>query len=404
MYNIDAGFGPAAAVADRGDPPRIALFSGNYNYVRDGANQALNRLVNHLERRGAAVRVYSPVSPTPAFAPQGTLIGVPSAAIPGRGEYRLGLGLPRAVRRDVRAFSPDLFHLSAPDWTGVAAQRFARKIGVPVVSSLHTRFEKYADFYGARFVRPAMERHLARFYANSDCVLVPTAAIAEEFERSDLNGKVALWGRGVDRASFDPARRSCEWRARHGLSPGDIALLFFGRLVREKGLAEFAAICDRLAGAGVAVRPIFVGDGPERAWLAKRLPNARLTGHLDGDALGTAIASADIFLNPSVTEAFGNVTLEAMASGLPSVSVEVPSASALLRGGSGLLYPPGDLDAATANVARLAAFAEMRDRMGRRAREASAAYGWDQASEQVWVQYLRLLGREDRAPVLAAAS
>ncbi|WP_315760249.1 glycosyltransferase family 1 protein [Sphingomonas sp. Y38-1Y] len=395
MYHNTAGFGPAAPVADSGTPLRIALFSGNYNYVRDGANQALNRLVEYLERRGAAVRVYSPVSRTPAFVPQGTLVGVPSLSIPGRAEYRLGLGLPRSIRRDVRAFAPDLFHLSAPDWTGTAAQTFARSLGVPVVASLHTRFEKYADFYGARFVRPAMERHLDRFYGRSDRVLVPTQAIADEFEAAGLGGRIAIWGRGVDRVRFDPQRRSQAWRARHGIPPDGVALLFFGRLVREKGLADFADVCDRLTASGVKVHPVVVGEGPERGWLAKRLPAARLTGHLQGEALGEAVASADIFLNPSITEAFGNVTLEAMASGLPSVSVDVASASALLNNGSGLLYTPGDLDAATAHVARLAAFAEMRGRMGRRARDASASYGWDRASEQVWVQYHQLLGRGD---------
>ena len=104
-------------------PRRVALFSGNYNYLRDGANQALNRLVGYLERDGVDVRVYSPTSPRPAFAPKGTLVSVPSVRIPGRGEYRLGLGLPAAVRRDVERFRPDIVHLSAPDWTGVAAQR-----------------------------------------------------------------------------------------------------------------------------------------------------------------------------------------------------------------------------------------------------------------------------------------
>lgn len=399
MYHTDVRARPAEPVSDWQEPLRIALFSGNYNYVRDGANQALNRLVEYLERCGATVRVYSPVSGTPAFAPQGTLVPVRSLSLPGRGEYRLGLGLPRAVRRDIRAFRPHLFHVSAPDWTGTAAQRLADTLGVPTVASLHTRFEKYADFYGARFVRPAMERHLARFYARSDRVLVPTRAIAAEFEAAGLDGKVDLWGRGVDRALFDPARRSDAWRARHGISDESIALLFFGRLVREKGLADFADVCDRLHAAGVPIRPVVVGDGPERGWLTQRLPSARLTGHLQGESLGQAVASADIFFNPSITEAFGNVTLEAMAAGLPTVSADVPSASALLAGGAGLLYAPGDLDAAATNIARLASFYDMRVRMGQRARRASAAYDWDSASRQVWDSYLHLLGR--REPDLA---
>lgn len=404
MYQASSRALPPHPSTDREEPLRVALFSGNYNYVRDGANQALNKLVGYLERRGASVRVYSPTSPTPAFPPQGNLVSVPSISIPGRGEYRFGLGLPAVIRRDIEAFQPHIFHLSAPDWTGNAAQRFAGKLGVPVVTSLHTRFEKYADFYGARFIRPTMERYLWRFYSRSDRVLVPTLAIAAEFAEAGLDGKLALWSRGVDRALFDPARRSPAWRGHNGIAEDRIALLFFGRLVREKGLSDYADVCDRLEAAGVPIHPVVVGEGPEREWLRKRLPAALLTGHLMGEQLGEAVASADIFFNPSITEAFGNVTLEAMASGLPTVSVDVPSGSALLGQGTGLLYPPGDLDVAVVNIARLASFFDMRIRMGARARQASAAYDWDSASHQALQCYREVLGRAEPAHLAARST
>ena len=105
-------------------PLRVALFSGNYNYVKDGANQALNRLVGRMIARGVDVRVYSPVVEEPAFEPTGTLIGVPSVPIPGRGEYRVALGLPRAVKADLETFDPDIVHLSAPDWLGHDAKKW----------------------------------------------------------------------------------------------------------------------------------------------------------------------------------------------------------------------------------------------------------------------------------------
>jgi hypothetical protein len=124
---------------------RVALFSGNYNYTRDGANKALNKLVAHLLAQGADVRVFSPTSRHPAFEPAGELISVPSIALPGRSEFRVALGLPAAIKDEVRKFRPNIIHLSAPDFLGTAAQRLAREMNVPVVASLHTRFETYLE-------------------------------------------------------------------------------------------------------------------------------------------------------------------------------------------------------------------------------------------------------------------
>src|ERR1043165_7556564 len=115
---------------------RIALFSGNYNYVREGANQALNRLVRHVEDQGHEVRVYSPVTDTPAFEPEGELVAVPSVRLPVRGEFRLALGLAAHLREDIRGFAPDLVHVSTPDILGTRAQSFAMQLGVPVVASM----------------------------------------------------------------------------------------------------------------------------------------------------------------------------------------------------------------------------------------------------------------------------
>ena len=122
---------------------RVALFSGNYNYVRDGANQALNRLVGYLLRQGVKVRVYSPIVEHPAFPPTGDLVSVPSVAIPGRPEYRLPIAVPSSVRRDLELFAPNIVHVSSPDIVGHRAVSWARRRQVAVVASVHTRFDSY---------------------------------------------------------------------------------------------------------------------------------------------------------------------------------------------------------------------------------------------------------------------
>ena len=370
---------------------RIALFSGNYNYVREGANQALNRLVGYLEGAGHQVRVYSPVTDTPAFEPTGTLIPVPSIQLPVRGEFRLALGLPRAIRRDVTAFAPDLIHVSTPDILCTRAQTFAKTIGVPVVASLHTLFETYPAYYGLGWMRPAIEAHLRRFYRRSDMVLVPTPGLAREMEATRGDDRVRVWSRGIDRDRFSPEHRDPAWRIRHGFAENDIAILFLGRLVAEKGVNVFAATIRLLQTAGHKVRPLVVGAGPA-APAFEAIPGAVLTGHLDGTELAAAIAAADIMLTPSTTETFGNVVLEAMASGLAIVSADAPSARALLDDGrTGLLCAPTDPYAYAAAIAKLIAAPERRHALGAAARQASAAYSWEGASASVAQAYAETL-------------
>lgn len=374
---------------------RVALFSGNYNCVRDGANKALNRLVAHLLDRGAAVRVYSPTAPVPAFEPAGDLVSVPSLAIPRRPEYRLATGLPKSIREDIRRFGPTVFHLSAPDILGTKAQRFARELGVPVVTSLHTRFETYFGYYGIGFVRPWAERHLKRFYAGSDFVLVPNQPLAEDMRGHGLAPeRVRLWGRGVDRGLFSPERRDLEWRRARGFADEEVVILFFGRLVLEKGLDTFEAAVAALRARGHKVRPLVVGAGPAGRALEARIGEALFTGHMEGPELARAIASADILINPSVTEAFGNVNLEAMASGLAIVSADVDAAQALIEHGrTGLLVPPRDIAAYADAVEQLIADPVRRELLGGEASRAAAAYDWPTVLDAVLDTY-RLAGAQ----------
>ena len=378
---------------------RIALFSGNYNYLKEGANQALNRLVEYLEgTAGHIVRVYSPVTDTPAFKPAGTLIPVASVRLPVRGEFQLALGLPRAIRRDLDRFAPELVHVSTPDILGRRAQTFAKGLGVPVVASLHTLFETYLEHYGLGWGRPAVEAYLRRFYRRSDHVFAPTRALVAEIQAMRGDGHASVWSRGIDRVVFNPARRDPAWRRARGIADDEVAILFFGRLVLEKGVATFVAVVDALQRRGFAVRPLIVGNGPALAAF-DGLSGVVATGHLQGDALAHAVASADMMLTPSITETFGNVVLEAMASGLPVVSADAPSARSLIDDGlTGFLCPPLDVAHYVATIEALIAAPDMRRRIGAAAAKASEAYTWDAASASVERVYRGFGGSErDRA-------
>lgn len=369
---------------------RVALFSGNYNYTRDGANQALNLLVGHLLAHGVTVRVYSPTVARPAFPATGDLVDVPAIALPGnRREYRLARGLPAKVRRDLAAFAPNLVHVSAPDILGHRAVTWARRHGIARVASLHTRFETYGRYYGLGFLRPAAERLLARFYNRVDRVLVPGPLLGDILRGWGVTTRTVIWSRGVDHARFSPARRDLSWRRALGIADEEVAIGFLGRLVKEKGLDVFAEVVAELHRRAVPHRVLVIGEGPARGWFAGQVPDAAFAGFQSGDDLGRAVASMDVFFNPSITETFGNVTLEAMAAGVPVVAARASGAVGLVDDGvTGYLIEPGDITGYATAIAALVGEPERRRTMGRAGCAKAAAYRWDTINAAALDAYL----------------
>lgn len=377
---------------------RIALFSGNYNYVRDGANQALNRLVGFLLRQGAQVRIYSPTIEEPAFEAVGDLVSVPAVAVPGRPEYRLPLRFPLSVRRDLAAFAPNVIHVASPDFVSHRAISWARARGIPIVASVHTRFETYLKYYHLERLEPFVRAILRRFYRRCDALVVPAESTAAILRAQRMNRDISIWTRGIDREQFNPERRSPAFRTAHGIGADEVVVSFLGRLVLEKGLDVFADSIDAAAAQGIALRVLVVGEGPARSWFAARLPAAIFTGQLTGTDLATALASSDLFLNPSVTEAFGNVTLEAMGSGLPVVAAAASGATNLVQDGvTGTLVEPGDIDAFAAAIGAYACDPVLRARHGAAGLGYARTRDWDSINAVVIKVYARVIERRRRA-------
>ena len=371
---------------------RIALFSGNYNYVRDGANQALNRLVEYLLRMGAKVRVYAPTIAEPAFAPQGDLIGVPSVAIPGRGEYRIPLGLSSANRVDLAEFAPNIVHVSSPDPTGHAALKWAQTRNIPVLASVHTRFETYPRYYGLGFTEPWLEAMLRRFYNRCDGLVAPSQSQIDILHEQKMHQDITIWSRGVDRTVFASSQRDTAWRRGLNIVDGDVAVVFLGRLVMEKGLDVFSDTIAELRKKDLPHKVLVIGDGPARGWFEKNLPGGIFAGFQTGPDLGKALASGDIFFNPSITETFGNVTLEAMACGLPVVaSAATGSKSLVIDGQTGALVEQGTAANFAAAIAPYLTDHALRSTHGAAGETRSLDYSWDAINQTVADNYLRLI-------------
>ena len=384
----------------RPDQLRVALFSGNYNYQRDGANQALNRLVGFLERQGVAVRVYSPTSQTPAFPPTGTLISAPSIRIPGRGDYRFAYAMDRTTRLDVEAFAPNLIHLSVPDRLAFHAKQWGKAHGVPVVASVHTRFDTYLGYYGLQWVNKILGRVMRNLYTGLPEVYAPSESMAEQLRADGMAENIKIWSRGVDSGIFSPARRSLDWRRAHGIGDDDRVIAFVGRLVMEKGLDVFADTVDALAAAGTPHRVVIVGEGLARPWAEARMPEAIFTGHLADEDLARAYASSDMLFNPSTTETFGNVTLEAMACGLPVVGARATGTSSLVHHGiSGQLVAPGDVPGYAAALTTYLTDDRAAAGAGEAGLALSRRYHWDEINHAMLDHYLGVIGVPVVAPV-----
>ncbi len=364
---------------------RVAIFTRNYNHIRDGVSLTLNRLVAFLEKQNIPVIVFGPTTDEPELDHNGEFIAVPSVPMPGRAEYRVTVGFPDSAQKRLREFNPTLVHLATPDLLGFRAMRWAQNKGIQVVASYHTHFTGYLKYYNLEILELLGWKYLDWFYSQCHHVYAPSPSIANELNKKEISDGIRIWARGVDTGQFHPDKRDEAWRHSAGLTDGDKAVTFVSRLVWEKNLQTFVDAVKKLEGS---VKPIIVGDGPAMNELRDILPGAFFTGFITGDELATAYASSDIFFFPSETETFGNVTLEAMASGLPSIVADAPGSKSLIESGiNGYLSPPKDTVQFAHCIQKLLDDNILRTKMGKAARQKALAYSWDTVNAKLLENY-----------------
>jgi phosphatidylinositol alpha 1,6-mannosyltransferase len=164
---------------------KLAIFTGNYNHIRDGVSLTLNRLVAFLERENVDTLVFGPTANPPAFQHTGTLVPVPSISMPGRPEYRITVAFPKNSRKKLEEFDPDIIHIATPDILGYKALRWAMVNNKPVVASYHTHFSSYLKYYKLSLFEPLSWKYLRWFYSKCNTVFVPSESMADILE---LNG------------------------------------------------------------------------------------------------------------------------------------------------------------------------------------------------------------------------
>jgi len=391
---------------------RIALFAGAYNHISDGVALTLNRLVRYLENRGAEVLIFAPTTnKPPALQHNGTLISIPSIPIPGRPDYRLTVGISRKGWNRLEAFGPHIVHIATPDYAGAQALKWGKSNGVPVVSSYHTHFASYFKYFASYnplyridIIENTAWRYGRWFYSQVEHVYVPSPGIADKLREQGITKGLRIWARGVNPEKFTPLRRSQTWRSHHGFKENDIVVAYVGRLVWEKNLSVFTQVLGKLKAQGIHYKSLVVGDGPACEALCEQLTDTVFTGPLQGNELATAYASSDIFLFPSDTETFGNVTLEAMASGLPTVCADASGSDSLvIEGETGYLVPAHDTSAFSSSIEQLISDPLLRQRFGIVARKRAMAFEWNNVMGHLAHYYQEILEDSTESDCIASA-
>jgi glycosyltransferase involved in cell wall biosynthesis len=382
-------------------PLRVAVVTETYPPEINGVARTVGLMVEALHERGHDVQLIRPRqreerTPLQNGSPRERLVaGFP---IPFYRHLQMGFAKPRFLLGEWTQWRPDLVHVVTEGPLGWAAVSAARRLGIPVCSDFHTNFHSYSRHYGFGMFAGVVSSYLRALHNRTDCTLVPTAEMRASLEALAFE-RVKVVGRGVDTWLFSPARRSERLRATWGCRGSETVVLYVGRLAPEKNLGLFveAALAMRAVDAGLRV--VLVGDGPQSAELRMRHPDFVFAGMRTGADLAEHYASADVFPFPSVTETFGNVTLEAMASGLAVLAYDYAAARQYLRDGvNGLLAPLDDHAAFVRAAARLAGTPELRSRLRYEARQVAEAASWQRAFDDL-ERELRDIAQRSRAAI-----
>ena len=382
---------------------RITLVTETFPPEINGVSMTLGRLVEGLARRGHHVQVVRCRLPNEELTqpnPGVTHVPLPSLPIPRYSGLRLGLPARGRLREIWSRDRPDVVHIATEGPLGRSALRAAEELRLPLASSYHTNFHDYSRHYGLGLMHGLVAGYLRRFHNRTRVTMVPSPDLLEQLSHAGYENLVTL-GRGVDTVLFTPAKRDEALRARWGVSPQEPVLLHVGRVAPEKNIPLALAAFKRIRETVANARMVVVGDGPLRRGLSEQHPGVIFTGALPVEDLARHYASADIFLFPSMSETFGNVLLEAMASGLATVSFDYAAPKAYVQHeDNGLLAGFGDEASWMTMACALAAHPTYIARLRPAARATAEAIGWDAVIDR----FETLLRRVADQPSLRSAA
>lgn len=366
---------------------RIAVVTETYPPEVNGVALTLQRVVEGLRALQHDIQLIRPRQAEGDLARRMDRLdeilvrGVP---IPRYPEMKMGMPANKALVQLWSRQRPDLVYIATEGPLGWSALQIARKLKLPACSDFRTNFHVYSRHYGIGWLYRPIMGYLRKFHNRTAFTMVPSESLRQQLRGQGFE-RLVLVTRGVDTEQFSPARRSDALRAQWGAAPDTPVVLFVGRLAAEKNLDALGNAFRAMREQNADTRLVVVGEGPAAQQLAAAVPDAIFAGTRRGEELGAYYASSDIFVFPSMTETFGNVTLEAMASGLAVLAYDYASAGQMIHSGSnGMLAPLGDEEAFVRMARELVAGGRDAARqMGRQARESTGEAGWDHIVAQV---------------------
>ena len=380
----------------------IAFITETWPPQVNGVAMTLKGHVRDLTARGHQVDVVRPGSECREDGAQ--MLRARGVNIPRYPELKFGMPQGGGLRERWTTRRPDAVYVATEGPLGASAMRVANALRIPVVTGFHTRFDDYARYYGVGLLSPLVRAHLLKFHRRAQLTVVPTRALVDELRQAGIPC-VRKLRRGVDTQRFSPLHRDDGLRRQWGATDEAPVLLCVGRVAAEKGLVVALKAWRALQAIVPAARIVVVGDGPQRAALSEAYPDAIFTGMQHGEALAAHYASADMFLFPSLSETFGNVVLEAMASGLPVVAFDRAAAQEHVANGiSGLVVPAQDVHGFTASAYQLGLAYETRKSLGLNARIAAQQCASEVVSAEFEKLLQALIREHGHDPVGAAAA
>ena len=374
---------------------KIVLFADVLEENFDGVSVTLHKILRNIPRDRFEVLIITPHPPRETDSIDFQIITCKYLKVPAQKGYRMGVP-NKDLKRAIDAFQPDLIHFTSPSLLGKFAIRYGKRNHIPVICIYHTHFPAYLKYYIGRvgdfILGPAIKYMVMWYYRNADLTLVPTKPIRKDLRRLGVpKDKMKVWGRAIEPGSYHPEFRD-ENLFDLFVPKENKKVLFVSRLIKEKDMPAMVKIYKRVRKNNKKITFVITGDGPKRDWLENKMRKAVFTGKKTGEDLARIYASSDLFLFPSSSETFGNVVIEAMASGLPVISADAGGPSELVKNKvNGFLVKSGKSKEFAKRITQLLENTDLHREMSQAARASIESRSIESLHEKLWNTYDRVI-------------